>query len=62
VVCSPKAGSRTSWCSTRRRPRLRDLVEPQRYAEGVKFLFVYGSLVVDGGTQVDARPKRVVER
>ncbi len=37
-------------------------LEPQRYAEGVKFLLVNGGLVVDGGTQTDARPGRVVGR
>lgn len=37
-------------------------LDPQRYAEGVKFLFVNGGLVVDGGTQTDARPGRVIGR
>lgn len=37
-------------------------LEPQRYAEGVRFLFVNGALTVDGGAQTDARAGRVVGR
>lgn len=39
-----------------------DFVDPMRYAEGIDYLVVNGTLVIDGGALTDARPGRLLRR
>jgi N-acyl-D-aspartate/D-glutamate deacylase len=39
-----------------------DFVDPMQYAEGIDYLIVNGTVVIDGGVLTDARPGRVLKR